>query len=115
MSEKSSKVTSLDVPRSCCFEFGPDFLPHSEIMRMHTDEGYQLEQAQNMAYDADSVDSYENRFDTFRMDYFDMAEISQRARANTPVVSAVPSSDDAAEQNDVKKVDEESTVDSKAE
>lgn len=99
----------------CMFDAGPDFIPHSELMRLHSDEGYQLEQAQNMAYDADSVDSYENRFDSFRMDYFDAAEISQKARANAPVVSAVPSSDDAAEQNDVKKVDEESMLDSKAE
>lgn len=103
------------IPTSCMFEQGPSYIPHSELMRLHTDEGYQVESAQQMAYDSETVESYENRFDTFRMDYFDAAEISQKARANTPVVSAVPSSDYAAEQNDVKKDDEESMVDSKVE
>lgn len=94
------------IPDECCFEIGGNFVPHSELMRLHMDEGYQIENAQQMAYDEKDIDSYENRFDTFRMDYFDMAERSQKARANTPVVSAVPLSDDTAELNDVKKDDD---------
>ena len=100
---------------NCSFVAGSQYLPHSEIMRLHVDEGYNLEPAQQMTYDKDTVDSYENRFDTFRMDYFDLAERSQKARANPPVVSAVPASNDAVAQNDVKKPDEESMVDSKVE
>lgn len=100
---------------NCSFVAGPQYLPHSEIMRLHVDEGYNLEPAQQMSYDKDSVDSYENRFDSFRMDYFDLAERSQKARSAPPAVTAVPVSNDLDSQNIVKKPDEESTVDSKAE
>lgn len=100
---------------NCSFVAGPQYLPHSEIMRLHVDEGYNLEPAQQMSYDKDTVDSYENRFDSFRMDYFDLAERSQKARSASPVVTAVPVSNDLNSLNIVKKPDEESTVDSKAE
>lgn len=100
---------------NCSFVAGPQYLPHSEIMRLHTDEGYNLEPAQQMRYDKDSVDTYENRFDSFRMDYFDLAERSQKARNAPPAVTAVPVSNDVASDNDVKKPEEESMVDSKAE
>lgn len=110
-----SSILYTDTISDCSFVSGPQYLPHSEIMRLHVDEGYNLEPAQQMSYDKDTVDSYENRFDSFRMDYFDLAERSQKARSAPPVVSAVPVSNDVASDNVVKKPEEESTVDSKAE
>lgn len=116
--EIDNKLKSLlykDDISNCSFVAGSQYLPHSEIMRLHVDEGYNLEPAQQMSYDKDSVDSYENRFDSFRMDYFDLAERSQKARNAPPAVTAVPVSNDSDSQNVVKKDEDESVADSKAE
>ncbi|WGL30996.1 hypothetical protein [Dipodfec virus UOA04_Rod_626] len=87
----------------CSFPVGPKALPHSEIMRLCYDEGYAVEPAQGMAYDADSVSTHEARIDTFHTDWFDAAEISQRMRMSSPVATPVPTS--VEESNDVKKDD----------
>ena len=70
-------------------------------MRMHVDEGYQIEAAREMSYDPENVETYAARLDTFRSDWFDAAEVSQAMRMQSPAVPATPTEG----KDDEKKTD----------
>lgn len=63
-------------------------LSHSEIVALSM-EGYAIDRAQDMAYDPEDVDTSSGRLDTFRMDWFDAAQVSQEIQQKAPVVSKI--------------------------
>lgn len=78
----------FDSRELCSHVSGPQVLPHSEIIRLHSEEGYTVDVAQGMSYDEPNCETYSGRIDTFHSDWFDVAEVSQSARMSAPSTSA---------------------------